>query len=123
MNFCFFVDESDKPEDFTYSQSFIEYVSGNVPDLEPWSFLDFSEIKSIPKGLKERYPKRLLVPFARRVDNDDVACFDASKSLIEPKIIIIHDFATPGWEKRGELENFKNWLELVEEDIKEWEKE
>lgn len=73
--------------------------------------------------MKQRYPERILVPFARRLDNDDRACFDASKFAVEPKIIIIHDFAAPGWEKKGELASFENWLKLVEEDIKEWKEE
>jgi len=116
----FFINENDKPKNFEYSRSFISYVSNGFPDLEPWKLLSSSEIASILKGLKQRYPERIVVPFARRFDNDDRACFDASKSLVESKIIIIHDFSTPGWEKRGELESFENWLKLVEEDIKEW---
>ena len=123
MKLNFFIDESDKPENFEYPRSFIDYVSNHIEDLEPWKLLSSSEITSVFKGLRQRYPNRIIVPFARRLDNDDRACFDASESLIDPKIIIIHDFAAPGWEKRGELVNFEDWLKLVEEDIKEWNEE
>ena len=120
MTSHFFINEIDKPENFEYPQTFIDYVSDDVGDLEPWKLLSSSEITSILRGLKQRYLNRVVVPFARRLDNDDRACFDASESSIEHKIIIIHDFAAPGWEERAKLASFKDWLELVEEDIKEW---
>lgn len=82
-----------------------------------------SEVAFIIKGLKQRYPERIIILFARRLDNDDRACFEESKFLTEPKIIIIHNFATSGWEKKKELEKFLDWLKLVEEDIKEWQEE
>ena len=123
MLFSFFIDESDRPLGFVYPQSYIEYVSGNIPDLEPRSFLWPAEMENRPKGLRERYPQRILVPFARRTDNDDIACFDASELSKEPKVLIIHDFASPGWEKRGELNSFEDWLELAEKESKEWQED
>ncbi|MGB7845999.1 MAG: hypothetical protein WBL63_10315 [Candidatus Acidiferrum sp.] len=46
-------------------------------------------------GLKERYGHRELVPFALRLDCDDVACW-VQKSM--PQVVIIRDFANIGWE-------------------------
>lgn len=61
-------------------------------------------------GLKQRYSTRKLVPFARRGDNDDVACLDATEQSNKPKIIIIHDWASPGYENRGEFDDFLAWV-------------
>ena len=96
----FLINKNDKPNNFKYPQSFIDYVSNNIVDLEPWKILLSSEVASVIKGLKQRYPERIVVPFARRLDNDDRACFEASEFSIDPKIIIIHDFAASGWEKK-----------------------
>ena len=47
--------------------------------------------------MKKRYPNRKLIPFAKRVDNDDTACFEIGKGS---KVQLIHDFASEGFEQR-----------------------
>lgn len=37
------------------------------------------QVVSRMDGLKKRYPNRILVPFDRRIDNDDLACFEQVK--------------------------------------------
>lgn len=120
MDYEFFLPTEILPKGFQYPDSYISFVSNELPDLEPWHFLYPREINSIYNGLKQRYPNRILVPFARRSDNDDMACFDASEVTENPKVFIIHDFASPGWEKRGELDNFLSWVEFAKEESKEW---
>jgi hypothetical protein len=70
-------------------------------------------------GLKKRYPERSLYPFARRVDDDDVACFDLADESNPPRVVIIHDFAGPGWEYRGSFDNFEAWLEAAKNEVEE----
>jgi hypothetical protein len=65
------------------------------------------------KGLKDRYPQRTIVPFARKIGNDDVACFEASSPSDDPEVLFIHDWAGAGYELRGKLKNFSEWLEFV----------
>lgn len=108
------------PIGFEYPHDYFDYTSKEIPDLEPWRFLWSREIEHLPLGLKERYPDRCLVPFARRIDNDDVACFDATEKSKNPKVVIIHDFASPGWERSGEVDSFLGWLELVGKDMDDW---
>lgn len=43
------------------------------------------------------HPNRCLIPFAKRDDNDDIACFELGKG---ESVIIIHDFASHGFEDR-----------------------
>ena len=95
------------------------YVAGELPDLEPWQFFH-GHLEFRFKGLEKRYPKRKLVPFARRSDNDDVACFDAAQPSDNPSVIIIHDWASEGWENHGAYPDFLAWIELAKQEAKEW---
>jgi hypothetical protein len=55
----------------------------------------------------------VLVPFARREDNDDVACWEP----MSPRVVVIHDFASPGFEDRGGFADFNGWLRQAVEDL------
>ncbi len=61
------------------------------------------------RGLQKRCPGRRLCPFARRDDNDDVACFEDDNSLVH----IIHDFADIGWEQKEVFPTFDSWIEYI----------
>ena len=54
------------------------------------------------------------------MDCDDVACFDVQKQAEKPSVVIIHDFASSGWEMRSEFEDFEQWLDTAKADAKEW---
>ena len=82
-------------------------VELNLIDFDVWYILDKESFFERYKGLKERYPTRMLIPFARRGDCDDVACFEVNKP---DKVEIIHDFASAGFEQRKEYSNFWEWL-------------
>lgn len=49
----------------------------------------------------------LVIPFARRDDNDDIACFEVGKGK---SVQIIHDFASEGFEQRKEQGCFWDWF-------------
>jgi len=120
-SFKFFVDATMVPEGFLYPPDYLEFVNcGDYPDLSPWSFLWEKELDSLVIGLKERYPGRSLVPFARRVDCDDVACFDGADTPGGSIAHIIHDFASPGWEQRSRFSSFSAWLKSALVDAQEW---
>jgi len=65
-------------------------------------------------GLKERFPARDLFPFALRTDSDDVACWERGNL---DRVIIVHDFADPGWEQVAVFETFWEWLRSAIEDF------
>jgi hypothetical protein len=65
-------------------------------------------------GLTERYPTRKLIPFARRQDNDDIACWQVGAN---EEVFIIHDFASPGWEQHGQFASFYDWFRRAVEDL------
>jgi len=82
------------PTGFTYPGAFLRAVGRGLTDLGPWWVLRGDQLRSRMRGLQERYPGRMLVAFARREDNDDVACWEAGGG---GKVIVIHDFASDGW--------------------------
>lgn len=106
--------EKELPKGFTYPHQFRRVVELGLTDLEPWYLLEGKPLRDTMSGLAERYPKRVLVPFARRQDNDDVACWQTG---IDEQIFIIHDFAAPGWEQRECFANFYDWLRRAVEDF------
>ncbi|MFN4086538.1 MAG: hypothetical protein ACK4LB_11400 [Spirosomataceae bacterium] len=106
----FLIAKNELPEWFNYPESFLKIVEQNLIDLSPWHILSNELLKAKYEGLKERYPKRNLIPFARRYDNDDVACWEQSNP---ESVVIIHDYASDGWERREIYESFWDWFRVA----------
>lgn len=66
-------------------------------DLGVWYFMSDESMYDRFKELQKRYPRRTLYPFAKRDDNDDIACFE---NIGTETVHIIHDFASEGWEQK-----------------------
>ena len=106
---------------YKYPEEFMKVVDLNLIDLDLWYFMPEKQVEDRINGLKDRYPKRKLIPFARRDDCDDIACFEVGKGN---KVQIIHDFSSVGWEQRKEYDSFWSWFkDAVEEMIREDEEE
>lgn len=105
----------DLPEGFVYSSKFIRVVELGLTNLEPWLVMQGESLRERYEGLRKRFPGRTLVPFARRLDNDDVACWDVGAD--PERVVVVHDFAAPGWEVRGEFVDFNDWLRQAIEDL------
>ncbi|MDT3701327.1 MAG: hypothetical protein RO469_18160 [Thermincola sp.] len=109
------LNSSELPKGFIYPESFLKAVRLNLTYLEPWYIMNSSDVQQRIKGMQVRYPKRILIPFARRGDNDDVACFELNKG---EEVQIIHDFASVGYEQRNVYKSFWNWFrDAIEEMI------
>ncbi|MEV0638654.1 hypothetical protein AB0I77_27680 [Streptomyces sp. NPDC050619] len=104
---------TELPEGFDYPAEFIRVVELGLTDLEPWWIFDGDQLRRRAIGLRDRYPERRLVPFARRQDNDDVACWDLARG----DVVVIHDLASPGWEQRERFPDFNAWLRQAVEDL------
>ena len=87
--------------------------------LEPWHFCSFEEI--VP--LYQRWPRASkepdCVPFARRQDRDDLACFSLHGS---PVIRVVHYNLGPPtiWKTEREHGNFWDWVKAVIGDVEVW---
>jgi hypothetical protein len=106
---------SDLPTGFEYPREFVRIVELGLTDLEPWLVLEGERLAAKHLGLRERFPLRSLVPFASRQDNDDVACWDLDQG--SGRVVIVHDYASPGWERRAEFATFNDWLRQAVEDL------
>jgi hypothetical protein len=104
---------AELPDGFDYPAEFIRVVELGLTNLEPWWIFDGDQLWSRTEGLRERYPDRKLVPFARREDNDDVACWD----LAVGDVVIVHDFASAGREQRARFPDFYSWLRKAIDDL------
>ncbi|URZ86539.1 hypothetical protein [Floricoccus penangensis] len=93
--------------DFKYPNAYYKLIELGLTDFDIWFFMEEKQATGIFEGMKNRYPDRNLIPFAKRSDNDDTACFELET---ENKVQLIHDFASSGWEQRGEYEDLWSWL-------------
>lgn len=99
---------------FQYPQSFLDLINKDyLIDLEPWWFL--CEFEGFSQKwfdeIKKQYPDRNLIPFAKKSDSDDIACFDGNSTSGDPKVYYVHAFASPGWEDHGSVASFNAWFE------------
>lgn len=112
------LDFADPLNGFVYPHELVRVMNLGLVHLEPWWIMEGTLLRDRLVGVRKRYPTRKLVPFARRQDNDDLACFN----LDNGKVAIIHDFASPGYEQRAEFADFYEWLRQAVEDLIEFER-
>lgn len=111
--------ESVLPAGFLFSKDYLDFISQkSIPDLEPWWFL--CEFKDDAEywlnELARQYPGLHFIPFAKLEDSDDFACFDGRDHTGDPIVIYVHAFASQGWESRGSVMNFSEWLKKTYEE-------
>lgn len=107
------------PAGFCYPHEFEAILERRLVDLEPWQILGGEALAARYNGLKQRYPGRVLVPFAARGDRDDVACWQVGDG--EPIVSVVHDFASEERLVRHEYAALWDWLRSVIEDVIEYE--
>ena len=91
-----------------YPNAFHRIVELGMTNFDVWYLFERDQALDRYHGLENRYPNRKLIPFAKRDDCDDIACFEIGK---KGKVQLIHDFASPGWEQKGEYNDLWGWLE------------
>jgi hypothetical protein len=110
--------EHELPRGFTYPRQYRRLVEVGLVNVEPWYVLQGAALRELSSELARRYPTRALVPFARRQDNDDVACWEAGSEAVH----IVPDFASPGWEQRARYAGLDDWLRAAIEAYIEFER-
>lgn len=108
---------------FEFPIGYLRVFELGLTNLEPWYFLDDKEYQLIEKGINTRYLERYVIPFARRKDCDDVACFLVKpQSHNQENVLLIHNYASPGNEIDKVCTNFWNWFKLAVDEMIEWTK-
>jgi hypothetical protein len=64
------------PTWLSYPAFFRRVLESHLTDFHPWQILDHENVLALRGTLSVFYPEEGLVPFARKLDCDDVACFD-----------------------------------------------
>ena len=108
---------NDFPGWLDLDEGYLKLTERNLYDFTPWELLVGDEYKVRYESLRKNYPNRFLAPFACRQDNDDIACWEKGKI---GKVIIVHDFASPGWENGKVYDDFWNWFRSIVEDMIDW---
>lgn len=104
------IDSEKLPYGFEYPKEFLKVIELELIDFEVWDMFKYSSAEIRLEGLKERYPEYKLIPFARRGDNDDVACFEVGKN---DTVIVIHDFSDNAYKNKVEYKTFWSWFEVI----------
>ena len=104
------------PPAFRFPLDFTKWIEqGGTEELSWWNVLDTENRQAWLGILRDWYPSRSLVPFAKFVATDDVACFDGTDITGNPIVHYVHSFADSGWEDRGTVPSFHHWLEDARE--------
>lgn len=93
---------------------------GPFSGLQPWHYLDKENTFSI----SQRWPKKNqseanLIAFAKRQDNDVLACFKVHEEQVIA-VVSIHGWTSDGYDIIAEYQSFWDWLKSVIDDIAEW---
>jgi len=113
----FILPPNERPSWLEYPRSFRRLVDQGLVHITPWHLLEAEQARVDLRGLRERYPSRELFPFARRQDNDDVACWAQGTG---ERVFVIHDFASPGWENEGNFDDVWSWFRAAIEETIDW---
>jgi hypothetical protein len=101
----------------TYPKPYLRLVEQGLFDLRPWHLMDAERAQERARGLARPYRQRQLFPFAYRQDNDDVACW--SRDCPEG-VVVIHDFASPGFEDEDAFDSFWDWFRSAIDETIDW---
>jgi hypothetical protein len=110
--------DGEIPVWFTYPKPYLRMLRQDLVNLRPWKILEKDAVQVRSSLLERLYPKRVLMPFAARQDNDDIACWFKEGG---ESVIVIHAFAVPGWEVVKEYPTTRDWFQDAVQETIWWE--
>jgi hypothetical protein len=108
------LNKTELPDGFVYPEAFLRLIEQNLIDLSPWIIDSGNSLKLRHSGLKKRFPNHTIIPFARRLDNDDIACWLEGDNQT---VFVIHDFATNALERKKKFISFWAWFKTAIDDM------
>ncbi len=86
----------------------------DAPDsIAPWEMLDDTGIAAYTARLRERDSLRPFIAFARRVDQDTLACFDKGADGKGKAVLVLRHFDDPARTKEHRYPGFSAWFDDV----------
>jgi hypothetical protein len=103
---------------FDLPNAYYKVFDLGLTNLSPWRFLEAQECQDVFSVLRELYSGKVLLPFARRMDNDDVACLAVeAEAYPTNSILIVHLFAAAGDEVDQIYETFWDWFRAAVDEM------
>lgn len=88
---------------------------------EPWYFCSPAEILPLNQRWPDFKAASQYLPFARRQDRDELACFILRDTIISGYCIVAYEIGPPlFWEIREEFSGFWDWFRSIIKDIEMW---
>lgn len=107
------ISPTDLDVDISIPKELRALADRNLVNIEPWHIYPREKALRRLAGLRKRYTSKY-VSIAYRQDNDDLACIEPATS---PQIVLIHDFANEGTERRRTFPSFWDWFRSAIEDM------
>lgn len=87
--------------------------------LQPWHYMPAEQCFWATERWPDVSTKRLFV-FARRQDNDDLACVSFDENQIANGVVQIQGWTDSGFDVVQEFPDFWLWMQQVIHDVSEW---
>jgi hypothetical protein len=109
----------EPPRGYTWAQE--RGIIGQQPTsaLEPWFYLAPADIFDPDEKWSKQRTRYRLVAFARRYDQDAIACFAIADRTVQ-RIVVIQGWTSDGYDVVAEYATYWEWLKSVIDDIADW---
>ena len=87
--------------------------------LQPWHYLSAEQVIDVTERWPAGPSTARLVAFARRQDNDDLACFEVIDDSAR-RIVVVHGWTPEGYAVVRTFDHFWDWLKAVIDDVAQW---
>jgi len=84
-----------------------------MSSIAPWEMLDEGQIAIQTARLQNRLPGRTLIPIARRLDTDAVACFDKGPDGTGKSVLVVTGLDDPSFPAEVHYPGFSAWLDTA----------
>ena len=79
--------------------------------IAPWEMLDEAQIAAQTARLQNFLPDRTLIPIARRLDTDAVACFDKGPDGTSKAVLVVTGLDGTGPPAETDYPGFSAWFD------------
>ena len=91
-----------------------ELTTEDAPDnIHPWEMLDDAGIAAHTARLRERFPDRHWIAFARRLDRDALAAFDKGLEGAGKAVVVVEGLDGTGEPTETPLPGFGAWFDAA----------